>query len=280
MHLLRAYALRALDAYDWAADAFERVLRSLEPPDVSRANVLAERGEAFRVWGDLLHDKTALERALRDYQEAQQIGGDDPELRWVSGGVGGVLLGLGRPDEARAAFDRALQFEPASVWSLVGRGKVHLMQSRSEGAELDFMAAEAASDQTLEDGGWSAVGRGLALERMGKATEASAAYLRALGPSADGRAYLRRAALFEDYGTSEAIRLAETDYRAAIAADPHSADAYNGLAWLFADKSPTEAHLTEALALAERSTDLSPPGARGRIRRRHSGVGSVPSGHV
>jgi tetratricopeptide (TPR) repeat protein len=260
VHWIRAFALRALDAYDWATDAFERVLRSPETTDVSRARILAERGEAFRMWGSSMRERTALERAIADYHQARESGGDDPELRWVSGGVGAALLALGQHDEAWSAFDIALQSEPTSVWSLVGRGKVQLAQGNNDGAYQDFMAAEAASTTGHADRSWPAVGQGLALDRMGQESEASVAYANALEASADGKAYLKRAALFEDYGTPEAIRLAEMDYRAALTADPHLAETYNGLAWLFADKSPTDAHLAEALELAQRSTSLSPPG--------------------
>lgn len=257
-HWYRGLILRALDGYDWAVEAFGKLLRLAPEDEEFRARILAEQGEAFRMWGELLHETQALRSAVDAYREAITVGGDAPELQWAFGGLGATLSALAEYSEAEVAFDEALRRDPTNVWAQVGRAKILLLNGEQESAEKEFAKALKASAEAGQDVAWPSVGRGLALERMGSIEKAAEVYAQALGVKADARAYVDRGALFEDFGVPEAVWHAEEDYRAAITADPHFSDAYNSLAWLYVEKSPTEAHLTEAFTLAGRAVELAP----------------------
>jgi tetratricopeptide (TPR) repeat protein len=259
-HWYHGLILRTLDGYDWAVEAFRNLLRLAPEDQEFRARVLAERGEAFRLWGELLRETHALRSAVNDYREAISVGGDSPELWWAFSGLGAALSGLEVYREAQIAFDEAMRLDPTNVWAQVGLGRILLLQGQYERAEKQFARAVEASAAAGQDVAWPCVGRGLALERMGSIDKAAEVYAQALGAKADARAYVARGALFEDFEIPEAVPHAEEDYRAAINAEALFGDAYNSLAWLFAVKSPTEAHLREAFTLAGRAVELAPRG--------------------
>jgi tetratricopeptide (TPR) repeat protein len=249
----RALVLRNLDAYDWAVDGLSRTLDAIDPEDVaSRADILAERAEALRLWGQTLGVPERLEEAVRDFDEAGALGAPP----WVLAAKGAALTALGRLPEAGSAFDEALALDPDSVWGLVSRAKLQHTLGRDVEALAAFERAAALSVGTPE-AAWVQVGRGLMLEATGGA--AGDAFELALDDAEDAGAYVERGGLFEDYSTASALDHAENDYREALAIAPSSAEARNSLAWLYVDKLPTPERLAEAASLAEEA--LSLPGA-------------------
>ena len=123
---------------------------------------------------------------------------------------GQVLAKSGKPEEARAEFDRALSLDPYNTQALYGRGLIYQGEKQHQQAIEDFTAAHGlmpqrveplvaratsylALDQTKEAASdldeavqadpnsaqaWSA--RGTAYERLGDKAKASTSYNRAL----------------------------------------------------------------------------------------------------
>ena len=223
----RGLALRSLEEYDLAAEAFRRTLEVLDAPDDTHAELLSERGEALRLWGQALNVTERLEDAVHDFGAADDLAG----LPWAVAAKGAALAALGRDDEAAEAFEQALAHDPGSVWARVSKAKLLHSLGRNEQALAELgEAASLASDTS--DSGWVRVGRGLVLEAMGDEEAAAEAFGLALAAAKDAGAYIERGALFEDYGSAAALARAESDYRLALSIDPSSADVRNSLGWL------------------------------------------------
>ncbi len=173
-HLEQALAIHALDA---------TALTSLARLELQAGNLAeAERrlGAARRIHDSkwvryhfgrlrlLQHDP---EGAAREFAAALEL---DPSLVDARFNLGQVLFGLGRADEARAQFERALAFDPEHAGALNGLGALAL--------DVDARAAEGYFRRALElapaylD---AANNLGVALERQGRQAEARAAYARA-----------------------------------------------------------------------------------------------------
>lgn len=113
------------------------------------------------------------ERALEEYLAAQRALGDHPE---AATRLGAVLLDLGLPGEARAAYQRALSLDPACVPAAVNLADLYRREGREEeGAELlrstlSLQPEAAVLHHAL----------GLFLVRAGRAEEALAELRRAV----------------------------------------------------------------------------------------------------
>src|SRR5262249_19491260 len=134
------------------------------------------------------------------------------------------LLRHGRPDDAVAACDAALEAAPGQPQPQEVRGQALLALGRYEQAERSF-------DLYLQNGGDAGAdvfrGRGLARMKRGRYPEAAEDYTRVLARAPDAEIYQHRgwAHFFAD-----AWKLALRDFARAIDLDPAAEDAYTGRA--------------------------------------------------
>jgi len=254
-HWYRGLALRGLDGHDLAADALRRYLAGLGPADDAvQARVLAELGEAQRLWGQALDLEDCLEQAVASLRDAVRLAADSPELDWVRAALGTALADLGRFDAALEAFDAALAGDPELPGARLGRAKVLLRVGRFEESLAEFAKAAEGPQPALAQ-----LGRGQALERLGRAKGALDAYAKALAALGGSgvEAYITRGALFEEFEAEDAAARAEEDYRAALSVDPASAEAHNALAWFYVEREHATARLEEAADLAAKAVELA-----------------------
>jgi tetratricopeptide (TPR) repeat protein len=253
----RGLALRALDGYDLAAAEFDRALQPVPPQDVdSIATIQADLAESVRLWGEHVGARDKLVEAVEGFRKALALASHQG-LPWVLGAMGTALTSLERYSEAEALLQEALTMDAADAWARVEFGKLLLLTGRFKDAQKQFGLAIESSMELGSPAPWAHVGLALSLQGAGSGAAADDAYAAALDDPPTGTGYLQRGSILEDFGGAEALARAAEDYRQALALDPRSADAYNAIAWLYADKLPTVEHLKEALGFATTAVELA-----------------------
>jgi tetratricopeptide (TPR) repeat protein len=155
--------------------------------------------------GQLLLDFTVAELATRAAPVARRLARDarraEEELsanRWF---MLGVDLEAAAPDDARDAYRRALELEPAHIEARLNLGRLLQETGRVAEAEAHYRAVLESPGATPT--AWFNLGT--ALEDLGRTTEAIAAYREAIG--ADGAfadAHFNLARLYERTGRGAA----------------------------------------------------------------------------
>jgi tetratricopeptide (TPR) repeat protein len=126
---------------------------------------------------------------------------------WFEKGLG---LETAEPAEARTAYERALELDPEFADAHVNLGRLLHVEGEAQGAEAHYRAALTAGPHPT-----AAYDLGVALEDLGRVSEALAAYERAIGWDPDlAEAHYNLARLLERRGDVQgALRHLGTCYR-------------------------------------------------------------------
>ncbi len=162
--------------------------------------------------------------------------------------LGWALAEAGRPDDAVAAYDRALELDPSYIAGHFSRANT--LRDRGDLAEALAGYECALGLQPAFVEAW--INRGAVLERLRRADEAAASFAKAVALRPDmAEAHANLAKVLNDLKRSdEALASAER----AVALAPASAAAHNHRALAFYDLR----RLDEALAAADRAIALDP----------------------
>ena len=217
-----------------------REIAAQVPQRRQRAQAEPANADARREYGDALHDAGKMPEALVEYQESTRLAPNRPEMLSRSGDA---LLALGRLDEARAAYGRALALDGQHAPAIAGLAWEALLRGRPADAETRARTAGADAEAQLV--------LGLALMRQPeKVAEAQRTMEAAAGAGpapvrAQARSWLALMLLAQD-DTAGAIKEAE----AAAESAPHSAVARANLALVcfYADR-PVDAEREARAAL-------------------------------
>jgi len=139
---------------------------ALSPERAERVQAIGERAQAAVDAGD-------LELAERELRQLVALSPRSPEGYQR---LGRVLMLVGRADDAKVNFERALTLDPDYVGALIGLGEIEAARGDAESAIKRFEAAVEIEprDATAQ----LALGR--ELEALGRTDKALAAYFRAL----------------------------------------------------------------------------------------------------
>ena len=216
---------------------------------IGRAIALQPANPGYRYNRALILKETGrLEDAAADFREVARLQPSDADA-WSD--LGETLLSLGRPDDALAAWDRALALRPSPALD-ANRGVALRQLGRLDEALVAQDRALALGPADAE--AWS--NRGNVLKDLGRLEEALASFDRALTlrPRMPG-ALVNRANVLRDLA-----RLPEAlaGYDQAIALDPAYPEAHHHRAVLMMDlQRPTEAvaGFDRAIALRQPYTE-------------------------
>ena len=228
--------------YPEAAAAFRKAV-AVEPDSIEARLNLGE--VQFRG----LKDPKAAEATFR---AALQRSPDHVGARLA---LAGVLAAQGHSDEAIAAFEQAAKLAPRDPEPLLAMARYQASRGQIDAAlsTLDrLIAAIPSAGQAYLDRGDLLVLK----NDVPRAMESYRSMAKAV-PAGSAAAHFRLAALHE---ARQEWDQAESEYRAAITAEPNFYAAYNNLAFLLANRGQK---LDEALKLANRVVELAPNNATG-----------------
>jgi len=132
-----------------------------------------DNSEAHTNRGNILGGLGRPEEALAAYDQALAV---DPGLAGAHTNRGNVLRDLGRPEDALAAYDRTLAHDPGHAETYINRGNILSELGRAEEALSAFDRVLVHSPEHAE----AHDGRGSALIALGRLREASDAFDTAL----------------------------------------------------------------------------------------------------
>ena len=185
---------------------------------------------SFWAWFVLGHCHHAQGRFLEAAGDFAACAVRGPKFAWVHFNRGLALARAGRPLEARYAYDRALELDPALTEALVNRAMVELELNQLGAAQRDLLRSiELGRDDLV-----ALTSLGETLARMGRRDEAERHF----------------AALLARDPSSLVVRVARGFTR--IAADPAGAQSDLQLAL---EQGPRHAHAHYGMALLLRGTD-------------------------
>ncbi|RME51154.1 MAG: tetratricopeptide repeat protein, partial [Deltaproteobacteria bacterium] len=203
----------------------------------------AQPGKALLTVAQILSDQEETDSALGIYDELLRKLPDNPALHTLRGNL---LLRSHRLDEARRAYERALELDPTFAWALRGLGWTAFQAH-------DFKKAEEAFRKALEikndPVAWNGLGE--ALRSQGRYEEARRAYLQAIGEAPDFRPpYLNLARMNREEGYF--VEAIET-YQAYLDRYPGDREArfQLGLAYFYAQRHREAARTWQALLEVE-----------------------------
>lgn len=228
---LRRYEAAAVDAEQAIAllpdDAQPRLLRgniAYEAKDYAGAighySLAIERdptlASAYAGRGGARTYESDLENALADFEEALANG---LASAWVFNGRGNVHRAAGDLDRAYEDYLRAARLDPEKVDAWLNIGDIRMMRADFEGAREAYQRAVDLDPEDRTDMATGTSGLGEALARLGRSTEAFAAYERGFGYAlaediAAAQAYLAKKGHF--FGRADGVYGAAT--RAALKA--------------------------------------------------------------
>ncbi len=254
LHRQRGAALIGLQAYDDAAAALDRALRSADPDDLALTIALhGERADALRMWSESCALPERSEQALAEL-EGVMARADETSATWLWEVRAAAATLLDRHREAAAFLERALLRAPDQAIALLGLGRARYLMGDHDAARETFTRVLTGSDMSSHAA--AHVGLGLLLDAVGDGDAARAHYQRArAGDSAES--YLDRADL---YDLCRAFALAEQDELEAIRLAPDSPSARNAFAWRCAAGRSAAGRLDDALRHAERAVTLEGDG--------------------
>lgn len=150
----------------------------------------------------------------RDFSRRAHAGGGGPATdrsaaEWFDMGL---ELEAVAPDEARAAYERAVELEPAHADARVNLGRLLHEAGEPAAAEAQYRAALQHAEHAL-----AAYNLALVLEDLGRASDAIRAYARALAADAQlAEAHYNLARLYEQRGDQPAAIRHFNGYRAIM----------------------------------------------------------------
>ena len=250
--------LRALGAYDEAAEVLRQALAQLDGDDLTiEVSLLGELGQTLRLWGNDLGLPAKIGEAVNTLDRALARDTNTKTRAWNLDVKGSALLRLDEFGPGLAQFEEAITADPTYGWPYVGRGKALFLLQR-------FETAGEAFKQVLELGPgyedfalWGLVGLGLALLRTGNEAEGAQVLDMALHEPVTLTRYLNRAEMCR---ALRAVDQARADRERAVELWPDSAEAHNALAWTIAgetDKEVSELDLGRAAQHAKRAVELA-----------------------
>ncbi|HEV8631965.1 MAG TPA: sulfatase-like hydrolase/transferase [Thermoanaerobaculia bacterium] len=205
--------------------------------------------DAWEQLGNALQGSDRLEEALDAYQHALRA---SVGASHVAAAAGGVLLALGRADEAKAHAQLALATSPSLAHDLLAR--IALAGGDLPAAEREARAAIAAGEQVAPQLTLAQVqvkaGR---IEEAAATVEQAAAEVRRQGGAqrVQGLEQLRGDIFARQGRATEA----EAAFRAEIAAYPRNLRAWSGLALLYAAAGQAEEAAATLRRMVEQSGD-------------------------
>jgi len=224
----------------------ERLLAEL--PD--EPETTAARAELHYTLGGLCYWEREYETAREHFQAALNLAEwlENTQLQsWSLNGLGNVYRAQGRQEEAIAAYQRAIELDPALAHPHYGLGNVYSDLGRQEEAIAAFQRA-IELDPTLAH---PHTGQGNVYRDLGRQEEAIAAYQRAieLDPN-DAYPYANLADIYATLGCyDEAINLYQKSAELEPRAKPH-----NGLGNVYRALGRQE----EAIAAYQCAIELDP----------------------
>lgn len=139
---IRAGANWYLDQFAEALEDYEYLVKNSETRD---PGLLNGRGQVYCEMGE-------FELALADLQEAVALARKselNTVLAYTLNGLGKTLTGLGRYEEAQAAFDESFTLQPRNAWLQFNRGLMAAVTNQPEIAVDFFKKALELSDPAL-----------------------------------------------------------------------------------------------------------------------------------
>jgi Flp pilus assembly protein TadD len=221
-------------------------LRLVEP--LLRDAIRAVRIEAARVLASLdkahmsAEQRAALDRALVEYRQAQEVNADRPEAHL---NLGILQAQLGKPMEAEQAYRTALRIDPSFAPTYVNLADLYRAQGRDEAGEhiLRQGLAVSSNDAAL----YHALG--LLLVRRRQQSEALGALGRAaaLRPDNPRYSYVFGVALHSAHQSTQALEV----LRQAQARHPGDPELLVGLATISRERGQFDAAIGYARKLVE-----------------------------
>ncbi len=204
---------------------------------------------ALNISADKLFSQGDPFAAIQEYKQAL-LADEANSMAWISLGV--CLAGVGRKNDARAAFERALKLSPSApqdVMALYNLGQIHQDLGEARAAAIYYRRCLKHDPHHV----YAALRLGQLAEQAGQPAKARRWYEKALLlPGGEAPAQRRLARLALRAGNHDEAR---EHLHQALMADPQDAMALNLLARLYLDAGEDP---EVALALARQSVSLRP----------------------
>lgn len=188
--------------------------------------------------------------AAQAYRKALTLQPDVADARY---GLGLALALQGQAVEAAAELEQAAKLMPGNPLPLQALGRLHVNQGKLNNAVDAFTRALQARSDFLP----ARIDRGDVYSVQGNMEKAIADYSEVV-KTQPKNAHAQYKLGFAYHGGNKPAE-AEQAYRAAIAADPKYAPAYNNLAWLLVQRRQK---LDDALRFAKKAVALAPEAAQ------------------
>lgn len=217
-----ANMLMSLEGYDLAVSEYEQALQ-YKPDDFEALTNLAD---AHRMWANDIEAPEHYSLAIQIADRLLQIADPDSIIYAIKGYS---LFSSGQPGAGLAAFDRALELNPANLWALNHKARFLYKKGDYEAALAAFQKLkDSGPDYRLGD----CVGEVVTLRKLGRESEADSLMSATLPPEPKAEDYLNRCYAF-DY--LEEYQQALADAEAAVRLDPSQWGGYNMVAWILAE---------------------------------------------
>jgi tetratricopeptide (TPR) repeat protein len=250
--------LRALGAYDLAAEVLQQALGQLDgDDDVLRVTLLGELGQTLRLWGIDLNLPAKIEEAVRTLDDALAHDTNPKTRAWNLDVKGSALLRLDELPSSLVQFEQAIREDPSYGWPYVGLGKVLFILESFESAVEAFEQILRLGPGYEDFRPWGHVGLGLTLLQRGDEAKGTERLNKALREPVTTATYLNRAEMCKAF---RAIDQARADREQAVEMSPMSAEAHNALAWMIVGETTEEVpelELGRAAKHAKRAVELS-----------------------
>jgi len=243
-----------LEAFDQAIEQFELAIGAGAPESVPWW-LSYDRADAARLHAEVSGDPERRVGVVTSLHELA-ASTDDPEERLTALCLAGLaLLEFDQPSEAAGVLGAALQDDDGYFWGhgLLGRAHALVSDGPNAIAELRIAANPEADAGTRLDAtvGLEVLGVPLPVVPPDGSDEPTDTAVESAEAIVSAR--MTRASALERFG---AFAMATDEYRRAVAEQPSSAAAKNGLAWHLVDRVGTPEAIDEAIMLAEAAGEL------------------------
>ncbi|WP_291165743.1 tetratricopeptide repeat protein [Hyphomicrobium sp.] len=190
-------------------------------------------------------DRASFEKALAEYIDAQLFNAERPESQT---NLGTLYRDRGKPDDARAAYAKAIEIDPTFVPAVIASAELKRERADENGAEA--VLRKSLGGNPRSGGLWHALG--LSLIRQKRLPEAMAALAKAaeLAPEEPRFSYVYGVALHDTGKPREAV---ET-LKSALTRHPYDRD----ILWALATYEIEDGDNASALARTELLNHLEP----------------------